>query len=150
MAEREIIVLCGVSGAGKTYARKQLREFRRLPCVDVADVYMDNPGYTWLEATSGVIARARALLREYPTVVIEGYYLPGTTTRGMLSEGLGRYAWIDWRLMVEPIEVCRQRIEDSGERVDIRLEILERVWERSGRMLLDLKQRGYTWEPKLY
>jgi predicted kinase len=149
MPEKKIIVLCGVSGVGKTYARENLSELRDLPCVDVADVYLDDPAITWVEATAGVISRTKKLLRHHNTVVVEGYYLPGTITRDMLSEGLGRYAGIEWRLMVEPISLCRKRIEDSGERVEIRLEILERVWEKSGRMLEDLKQRGYTWEPKL-
>ncbi len=149
MTEKKIIVLCGTSGVGKTYAREHLPELRNLPYVDVADVYLDNPGCTWVEATAGVISRTKALLRKHDVMVVEGYYLPGTASRNMLSEGLGRYAAIDWRLMVEPTEVCRQRIEDSGERVDIRLEILESVWEKQRRRLLDLKRRGYTWEPRI-
>lgn len=73
MTEKNIIVLCGASGAGKTYARKRLPELRDLPCVDVADVYLDNPGITWLEATAGVISRTKALLKTSDVIVIEGY-----------------------------------------------------------------------------
>lgn len=148
MTEKKVIVLCGVSGTGKTYARENASELSSLPYVDVADVYLSNPSFNWVGATAGVIARVKALLADHSVVVVEGYYIPGSVTRDMLAEGLGRYAVVNWRLMVEPIEVCRQRVEDSGERVEIRLEILERVWERSGQKLRDLKQRGYTWEPR--
>jgi len=149
MAEKTVIVLCGVSGVGKTYARTHHHKLKHLPAVDVADVYLDNPGATWIEASAVVIKRTLALLKEHDRVVVEGYYLPGTVTRGMLAEGLGRYAAIDWRLMVVPISVCRQRVEGSEVRVDLRLDILERVWERSGKMLVDLAAKGYTWQSGL-
>lgn len=149
MTEKKVIVLCGTSGVGKTWARERLPELRDQPCVDVADVYLDDPNANYLEATAGVISRTKTLLKDHDTVVIEGYYLPQTVTRNMLAEGLGRYAGIDWRLMVEAVETCRRRIEASEERVNIRLEILESVWVKHGPRLIDLKRRGYTWEPGL-
>lgn len=144
--KKKVIVLCGVSGSGKTWARTHHEALKDLPAVDVADAYRDNPEATYLEATASVVKQVKNLLLRYDTVVVEGYYLPNSLTRNMVKNGLREVACVEFRLLYAPIEVCRQRVECSGERVDIRLEVLERVWAGSGRMLTVLNDRGYTWK----
>lgn len=147
MANKKIIVLCGVSGAGKTYARENLPELACLLFVDIADMYRYLGTEDWRVATEGLIDKATELLETHDTIVVEGYFLPGSVSKRMLSRDIHRDIVLDFRLMVEPLNLCKARIKDSCVDVDLRIEILDRVWERSGKMLMDLRWRGHTWKP---
>jgi len=143
---KKVIVLCGVGGSGKTHARKNHPELKDLPQFDIADVYRDLGTSDWFSATMGLAELAKNALKRSDVVVLEGYFLPETASRGVIQGELRDYE-LDFRLMVETLEVCRDRITRDGRDVVIRTEILERVWKRSGGMLLVEKHQGRTWEP---
>ena len=147
MANKRVIVLCGVSGVGKTWARTHISELMDLPYVDIADVYRDMPYAGARVATEALINKVLKLLKEHDSVVVEGYFLPDTPSRSLLITRLDRFAQALFRLMVEPIEVCREQVISSQEDADLRLEILNKVWAKSGSMLLRMKREGKTWEP---
>jgi len=133
---KRAIVLCGTSGSGKTHARTTDPELRDLPCVDIADAYRRDPGCDWLDAAFYVLKQVRRLLRRHDVVVVEGYFLPGTTTRKMLVDDLKvTGAQAEFRWFWAPIEVCEQRISDQWERGEIsaaecrrRIELLRDCW----------------------
>ena len=147
MSNKRVIVLCGVSGVGKTHARLHDPELASLPFVDIADVYRDLDWAESYQVTLALATKTRKLLREHDCVVVEGYFIPGSLTRNMLDHNFGLDTTLEYRLMVEPIEVCRERVISSGEDVDLRLEILNSVWAKSGSVLLRMKREGKTWEP---
>ena len=147
MSNKRVIVLCGVSGVGKTHARLHDPELASLPFVDIADVYRD---LDWAEsygATAALATKTCRLLRDHGCVVVEGYFLPGSLTRNLLGHNFGPGTMLEFRLMVEPIEVCRERVISSGENVVSRLKTLDEVWAKSGSMLMRMKREGQTWEP---
>jgi len=81
VAVRKVIVLAGVSGVGKTHARLTDPALKDLPCVDIADVYCEYPEFDWMEAFFALARRVRTCLEQCDTVIVEGYFLPGSTTR---------------------------------------------------------------------
>ena len=80
---KRAIILSGVSGTGKTHGRLNDPALKDLPYVDVADFYREFPELDRASATAAVCRKARELLEAHDTVV-EGYYLPGSTTRNWL------------------------------------------------------------------
>jgi hypothetical protein len=128
-----IILLCGVSGAGKTWLRK--RAFPSFPHVDIKDSYKrlgDTMGVVepWYAATIDVARRAKQAAREHGDVVVEGYFLPGTKSRSVLREQLAGYEIQSVFLHAEH-DVCTRRVIESGKDVDRRLEFLNRCWPRA-------------------
>ena len=85
---KRAIILSGVSGTGKTYTRTTAPELKDLPHLDIAEVYREFPEFDWSEALGCLLKRARKMLQEHDTIVIEGYFLPGSTTRKMLVDDL--------------------------------------------------------------
>lgn len=142
---KRVIILCGVSGVGKTHARLHDPELVDLPYVDIADVYRDLPYASARVATEALINKVLKLLKEHDSVVVEGYFLPDTPSRSLLITRLDRFAQVLFRLMVEEIEVCRLRVIGSGEDVDLRLEILNKVWAKSGPILMRMKRECKAW-----
>jgi predicted kinase len=129
-----IILLCGVSGVGKTWLRE--RAFPTYPHIDIRDIYKDLPSADWSMATMALATRVRKMLREHGTVVIEGYFLPGTQSRQMLMNELHSYDIEVTSIFVHaPCLVCASRIEESGENVEKRLDLLFKRWPYArGRM----------------
>ena len=133
---KRAIVLCGVSGTGKTHARLNAPELKDLPHVDVADYYRECPGLDWVSATAAVCRRARELLEEHGVVVIEGYYLPGSPSRMMLQADMTvAGAKVEFHEFWAPMETCIERIRRQWERGEIsaadcqvRIEMLGRCW----------------------
>jgi hypothetical protein len=42
--QRQIFVICGISGTGKTHYRRTHNYLRHLQCIDTADIYEEFPG----------------------------------------------------------------------------------------------------------
>jgi adenylate kinase family enzyme len=134
---KRAIILSGVSGTGKTHARLNAPELKNLPHLDIADVYREFPEFDWYEAFWALAKQVREALEEHDTVVIEGYFLPGSTTRQWLLADLqvaGAKAKTRW--FWAPFEVCQARIVAQFERGEItapeyrrRIELLERCWK---------------------
>ena len=114
---KRAIVLCGVSGTGKTHARLNDPALKNLPYADVADFYREFPELDWASATAAVCRKARELLEEHDTIVIEGYYLPGSTTRNwLLNDMQVAGAVVEIREFWAPLETCIERISAQWER----------------------------------
>ena len=133
---KKVIVLSGVSGTGKTHARLHDPELKNLPCVDIADVYREFPEFSWYEALPAMLKRMRKELEEHDTVIVEGYFLPGTRSRNALDTDL-RVAGVDieYRFFWAPFEVCQERIAAQWERGEIsdqecrgRISLLKKCW----------------------
>ena len=114
---KQAIVLCGVSGTGKTYARLNDPALKNLPYVDVADFYREFPGLDWASATAVVCRKAREMLEAHDAIVIEGYCLPGSTTRNwLLNDMRVAGAVVEIREFWAPMETCIERISAQWER----------------------------------
>lgn len=132
-----VTVLCGFSGTGKTYYRSHY--FPNEPYVDVADVYKAKPLISWQSATVLAARQAAELLEDHPHVYIEGYYLPGTPSREILTRTLFQLVpgvHINFMLFWAPSEVCEQRIwaqyysgEISALDRDERIAMMKRTWK---------------------
>ena len=133
---KRAIILSGVSGTGKTYARLNAPELKDLPHLDIADVYREFEEFDWYEAFWALAKRVREALEAHDTVVIEGYFLPGSTTRRWLLADLQvAGAKADIRYFWAPFEVCQERIRAQWERGEIgdqecrrRIELLKECW----------------------
>lgn len=138
MRRKHAIILSGLSGTGKTRMRTRHPDLKDLPCVDIADVYRDMPGAPWADVMHEFLLRVREALDEHGTVVLEGYFLPGSTSQRMLLDDL-RVAGATYEIISlwAPYEVCIGRLErarDSGEISEEefvkRAEVLARVVAR--------------------
>lgn len=129
---KKLIVLAGVSGVGKTYTRTHDPRLKDLPCVDMADVYRDHPLRVWPETYYIFEARLDKTFIGHDTVVAEGYFLPGSTTRNWLANKMRRLGiemeFID---LHAALSTCEERIAASGENVEPRLQMLKRVWPKA-------------------
>lgn len=128
-----IVLLSGVSGTGKTWLRTRHTQLSQLPCVDIADIYDDLPDADWWQATNALIAKTHKLLKDHPTVLVEGYFLPGTESRKMLANSFLGHQSQEIFLHASR-DVCAQRIRDSGHDVKRRLELLDARWEYANRI----------------
>jgi hypothetical protein len=86
---KQVIILSGVSGAGKTHARLNAPVLKDLPYVDVADFYREFPELDGASATAAVCRKARQLLEAHDAIVIEGYYLPAW--QSLQGDAAGRH-----------------------------------------------------------
>jgi hypothetical protein len=133
---KKVIVLAGVSGTGKTRARLNDPELKGLPYLDIAEIYERWPEFGWYEALYTLLKRIRGLLKEHDVVVIEGYFLPETVSRTILTNDLKvAGAKVEFREFWEPFQVCALRITQQWERGEItvpeyrrRIELLKRCW----------------------
>lgn len=133
--KKKVTVLCGVSGSGKTYLRTTNPDLKRLPYVDIADVYAQYPEFDWVTATCVACRRALALLQQNDHVVIEGYFLPGTPSRRQLErEMIVAGVSALYILLTVTTAAAQQRILDQFQRgevtwadADTRIKILLRV-----------------------
>lgn len=132
---KQVTILCGVSGSGKTHRRTTDPGLRDLPYVDIADVYREFPEFDSYVATAVVCKRALALLRQTWHIVIEGYFLPGTPSRQQLADEM-RVAGVDTKfiLLTVATATAQQRILDQymgGETTwadaDLRIRLLLKV-----------------------
>lgn len=130
------IVLSGVSGVGKTYARQTTPELKHLPHVDIADVYRAFPEMDWRMATHALLKRARAQLEHTGAVVLEGYFLPGSRSRRLVVGALrAAGVEVEVRELWAPLETCIERIKRQQSRGEIsaaegqrRIEMARRCW----------------------
>jgi len=133
---KRAIVLSGVSGTGKTYARLNDPELKDLPYVDIADFYKENADVHWAVAHALLKRKVAELLLEHDTVVVEGYFLPGTPSRNGLARALKvAGARADFRFYWAPFETCLERIRDQWEQgkitaadCEVRVEMLTSCW----------------------
>ena len=133
---KKVIVLAGVSGTGKTHARTHDPELKDLPHVDIADIYEEFPEFGWYEALYALLKRARLLLQKHDVIVVEGYFLDGSTSRRILVNDMKvAGATIKFREFWAPFQVCALRITQQWERGEItapecrrRIELLKRCW----------------------
>ena len=134
---KRAIVLCGVSGTGKTHARLNDPELKGLPHFDIADVYREFPEFDWPTALAALCKRLRGAFQNHPAVVVEGYFLPGTPSRRILDADLRvAGASVEYRYFWAPFEVCQERIAAQWERGEIpdaecrrRIELLKLCWK---------------------
>ena len=150
--KKKAIVLCGVSGVGKTHYREDPENhISHLPAMDIAEVYRahraDFPDYPldWQSATEQLLKMvdlAFELMEGMSswsppyTVVIEGYFLPGTPSRRMLVRGLRIMGVeIEFKELWAPYDVCLERLQaqlDSGEgsaaEIRGRMDLLQKCW----------------------
>ena len=137
---KKVIILSGVSGVGKTYARTHDPELVDLPFVDIADIYAEWPEADRLNATMTLMLQVRVLLKKHDTIVVEGYFQKGSMSLRMLQEDLSVIGakseiWVFW----EPLGVCEQRLIrqwESGEQDAVqarkRMDLLHRCWRLKG------------------
>ena len=138
---KKAIILTGVSGAGKTFARTHDPELVDLPVVDIADVYRvaeANFGLQldWYSAHHKLLHHVRRALQKHNTMVVEGYYLPGSETRKMLLDDLKvQGVQADIRVFWAPLKVCLERIAQQFENSEIsaaeckqRIELTKKLW----------------------
>lgn len=109
--KKKVTVLCGVSGSGKTYQRTIHPALKDLPFVDIADVYKEFPEFDWFLATAAACKRVCVLLQQNDHVVLEGYFLPNTTSRKLVAaEMTVAGANAEFILLVVTPDVAQQRI----------------------------------------
>lgn len=136
---KKVGVITGVSGAGKTHLRQRAEELRGLPVVDISDVYRELPMVDYVRATLEVARRTRELLRSHAHVIIEGYFLPGSPSRLLLEDELGRMdVTVSISLVHAPMETCETRLrlqrtrgEVTEDDFQVRLGMLKRCWHRA-------------------
>jgi len=114
--KKRVIVLCGVSGVGKTWKRTNDWELRGLPFVDVKDIYrqyeVEDQIPNWESVTDDAIDEVKALLAENQQVVLEGYFLRGSGSRRMVFANLQRdESQVDFIDLEAPLPLCIGRIE---------------------------------------
>jgi predicted kinase len=134
---KKAIVPSGVSGTGKTYARLHDPALKDLPYVDIADIFREFPEFDWHDALYALLKRIRLLLQKHDVVVVEGYFLPGTTSRNILIDDLKvAGAKVEIHEFWAPAEVCQERIAAQFERGEItpqvcrrRIELLKKCWK---------------------
>ncbi|MGD0002838.1 MAG: hypothetical protein ABSE06_01270 [Anaerolineaceae bacterium] len=109
----KFIVLCGVSGVGKSYKRTTDPALKDLPFVDIADIYRDNPGIKPRDAFSMLINEAFSMFQDGAyTVVLEAYFKRGSFQRDALEyfcQGDG--VDIEYIELSAPVEECKKRIQ---------------------------------------
>lgn len=106
------IILSGLSGTGKTRLRTLHPDLWDLPYVDIADVYRDYPSYGWPLVMQEFLIRLRAAFQDHETVVLEGYFLPGSPSLRLLINDLkAQGAHYEIIYLWAPPEVCQARLE---------------------------------------
>lgn len=138
---KELIILSGVSGTGKTRYRTRHPDLKDLPFVDMADIYRDNPAIP--KGVSGTVVlwhRVRGKLKEHDTVVAEGYFLKGSVSRDALLT-LAKGDGIKVRIISfwAPMDECEKRLrlqqmrgEISEGEADLRIDMMKRCWRKKG------------------
>ena len=147
MGKKRVIVLCGVSGSGKTWTRTHDLRFKDLPYVDVAEIYR---GYydgdviaDWETVVDDAIDQVKDLLEAHQRVVLEGYFLPNTGSRRAVYSSLQRdESQVDFLDLNVPLDLCIERIEMQWVRGEIEEEDAMKRIEMAKRCLLD--SRGDT------
>jgi len=150
---KEVTVLCGVSGTGKTHFRTN--HLPHVPFVDVADIYAAMPGADWHEVHNALHAAIDKMLLEHERIVVEGYFQAGTRTTAMLRIHLVDLRWceVTWLHFWAPLDVCIERIQRSAlgaskdvrDLADKRIEVLRKCWRPSLPGSIYLMQGDEDW-----
>lgn len=136
---KEVVILSGVSGVGKTHFRLHTPELASLPCLDIADIHAEFPELDYAATTGVFLKRLRKLLEEHDRVVVEAYFLSGSPSLNALLDDL-TVIGARWQLirLHAPLEVCQERIMAQMEAGEItpqvaaaRLKLLARTWKRN-------------------
>ena len=125
---KQVLVLGGVSGAGKTTLRKKMMgEHPATPVIDAMDIYQETPELSWKDRFAVMVERLDEALRDHDIVVLEGYFLPDSPTLKLLLQTLQQldvvpqYVFL-WTTLKE-IERRLSEPEEAG-----RLELAQKVW----------------------
>ena len=112
---KKIIILAGLSGIGKTYTRTHEEGLRDLPYVDMADLYTAYPDKDWAAIMEQFFHDLEAELEEHDTVVVEGYFLPGSASWNWLI-GFAKHKQlnVDYRRLMATYETCVNRVKQRG------------------------------------
>lgn len=82
---KKVIALSGISGAGKTYHRTQDPVLKELPCIDIADIYAENPGIEPGQAFGVLINKTIEMMETNDTVVLEAWFRRESSQRWHLG-----------------------------------------------------------------
>ena len=125
---KQVLVLGGVSGVGKTTLRKTMMgEHPSTPVIDAMDIYQETPELSWKDRFAVMVERLDEALSDHDVVVLEGYFLPDSPTLKLLLLTLEQldvapqYVFL-WTTLDE-IERRLAQPEDAG-----RLELARKVW----------------------
>ena len=139
---KELIILSGVSGTGKTRYRTTHPDFEDLPHVDMAEIYRDIPAVPrGISGTMVLWTRVAGKFKEHDVVVAEGYFLKGTESRGVLVT-MAKDAGVKVRIINfwAPLDECEKRLclqqmkgEATEEDVELRIDMLKRCWREKGK-----------------
>jgi len=118
VSKKRVLVLCGISGSGKTRRRTRDPLLRRLPFVDVRDIYKayEDQGdeADWETVVDDAIIEVQKLLETHDRVVLEGYFLKRSSSRRMIRANFERDdSQVDFIDLEAPLAVCIKRIEDQ-------------------------------------
>jgi predicted kinase len=108
---KTVTVFCGISGAGKTFQRSKA-PYKRLPFIDMGQL-RKRPGaedYDWYDFLQIAIEEAKTTLQSCNHLVIEGYFLPYSQSRELLTQALQPLANIEFIFLNTPLKVCLQRL----------------------------------------
>ena len=113
---KKIIVLSGAPGAGKTYARTNDPDLKRLPFIDIADVYKEFYPIEYPNAFATLIEKLIDNLQEHDTIVIEASFNKGSFQRMWLELVAGyNGARVEYREFLEDAHICLERIKAQYE-----------------------------------
>lgn len=134
---KELIVLSGVSGTGKTRWRTEHPDFKNIPYVDIADIYKSIPNIPRGAAVvCAMWIRIASKLETHDTVIAEGYFLRESESRAVLLS-MARLAGVKVRIINfwAPLEECERRIrlqQLDDEDTNLRIDMLKRCWREKG------------------
>lgn len=120
MAGKRVTVLSGLPGSGKTHRRLTDETLANVPFFDIAAIYAEHnakfPEFPmeWWMATEELIRQYREFLRHNDRCLVEGCFMPGSPSRGMLVKDakVGGYELEFIDIKADP-EVCAQRIQEQ-------------------------------------
>lgn len=144
---RTVYVMSGLPGSGKTYTRTHDPKLRRLPFVDIEDVYRDYEerfpefgALDWHSALLKLLGIAHEILQQKKAVVIEGIFWPGSPSRKVLSTFARVHGWtlVYVECKADAGQCCQRVMDDfnAGRKdwsaTNIRLRIIERYTTKGG------------------
>jgi predicted kinase len=110
MAKR-LIVLSGLSGSGKTYARVNTPELKDIPYMDMAEIYLQNPDQSWGAALNLAFSGLEKFFYDHDTLILEGYFLKGSASRQWVEWMCTRNGWeVEYHEFMATYKECRERI----------------------------------------
>ncbi len=81
---KKIIVMSGLSGAGKTFTCTHDPELKDLPQLDIMDIFRKQRGITSTSAFPAFLGEVQMFINQNDAIVLEAYFRPGSRQRDML------------------------------------------------------------------